>query len=213
MNKLVTPDLPRLHMVTRSRVFSFPEQELVERVRSISSRTRAIIQLREKHLDASAALRLASTLAETLSGSGSMLVVNERFDIARAAGAAGVHLPEYSCPVRQVKAVSGLLVTGKSVHSLESALMAEEQGADYIVFGPIFETPLKKPFGPPQGLEKLHRVCQSVSIPVYAVGGVDTDTASCCIDAGAYGLAAMSLFYQPDDLGETLDMLTKILNT
>jgi len=89
---------------------------------------------------------------------------------------------------------------GVSGHSLEAARAAEDSGADYIFFGPVFATPSKAAFGEPQGVERLGQVCRAVTIPVIAIGGVTVLNATACLDSGAAGLAAIRLFQDAPDI-------------
>jgi thiamine-phosphate pyrophosphorylase len=82
---------------------------------------------------------------------------------------------------------------------LEAARDAERSGADYVIFGPVFSTPSKLEFGPPQGIERLAEVCRAIRIPVLAIGGISVDNAKSCVDSGAAGLAAIRLFQEPQD--------------
>jgi thiamine-phosphate pyrophosphorylase len=137
-------------------------------------------------------------VAEARSASTKVLV-NDRLDVALAAGAAGVHLGENSLPVESAsewRRSAGRLDfrIGVSCHSLESARAAERGGADYIFFGPVFATPSKASFGSPQGIERLREVCATVEIPVLAIGGVSADNAPACVEAGAAGIAAIRPF-------------------
>lgn len=200
-------DLPRLFMVTRSRGFSSPRTQLLNLVRTVVTQSDVIIQLREKHLAPPAALELALELSETVRQNGSILTINERFDIALAAGAGGVHLPENACPADAVRASCPGLLIGQSVHSSDAAMRAEREGADYLLFGPVFETPLKKRYGPPQGLDRLEEVCRLTGLPVFAIGGITPASLRACLDRGAYGIAAMSLFcdaLEPEKIVEQL---------
>lgn len=164
-----------------------------------------IYQLREKGLEAGALYALCRQIAPIIKSSGSLFMVNERFDIALASGAQGVHLPESSCPVDSIRKAAPGLITGQSVHGPASALTSEKAGIDYLLFGPVFSTPSKEPFGPPQGLEALREVCRSVSIPVFAVGGITPDRACACIENGAYGVAALGSFLDAGTLPETVN--------
>jgi len=94
----------------------------------------------------------------------------------------------------------GDFLVGASCHSLERAVEAAAAGAGYILFGPVFATPSKAAFGPPQGLQKLGEVCRAVSIPVLAIGGITQENAAACIEAGAAGIAAIRLFQEAQDL-------------
>lgn len=121
------------------------------------------------------------------------VLVNARLDVALAAGAAGVHLPEHDLPVAEVRRVLPDGVIGRSVHSLAAAVEAEWGGADYVVFGPVFSTPTH----PDQlgvGLDALHRVAARLRIPVIAIGGIDPSRERACHEAGAAGVAAIRYF-------------------
>lgn len=203
--------LPRLYMVSNNPASPYPEKELPGLVRSITANLPAIIQLREKHLDAKHLYELALLVKHHLHDANSLLFINERFDITLAAGADGTHFPENSCPLKAAKAAAPDPLAGKSAHSLESALSAEAEGADYLIFGPVFETPSKKQYGPPIGLEKLEKVCRNVSIPVYAIGGITPANTPSCIDHGAYGIAALSIFHTRENLGEILENFNNTL--
>lgn len=124
------------------------------------------------------------------------LLINDRFDIVRAAGADGVHLTTNSLPANLVREICGQdFLIGVSTHSLETAQSAAEAGADFIVFGPVFETESKRAFGPPQGLEKLREVSNALAgFPVLAIGGINAANADECLSAGASGIAGISLF-------------------
>lgn len=133
------------------------------------------------------------------------VLVNDRLDVAVAAGAAGAHLGGDSIPVAQVvrwrragNAPDDFLV-GISCHHLREAIGAERDGADYIFFGPVYETPSKSSFGAPLGIGKLTEVCRSVRIPILAIGGINEENAAACVRAGAAGIAAIRLFQQPPD--------------
>jgi thiamine-phosphate pyrophosphorylase len=145
------------------------------------------------------------------------LLINDRLDVAIASGAAGVHLGGESVPVSAVSAlrpgtasVPSLpqsFLVGCSCHSLEEALAAERDGADYVFFGPVFATPAKAQFGPPQGVSALAAVCRGVQIPVLAIGGITLENARSCIAAGAAGLAAIRLFQESSDLAAVVGAL------
>ncbi len=176
------------------------------------------IQIREKGLPAKRllaltreAVRLASSLAPT-----ARIIVNARLDVALAAGAAGVHLGRESLPLgaaiqwrRGGNVPEGFLV-GVSCHSLGEAKAAEFTDADYAFFGPIFDTPSKRMFGPPQGIEHLAAVCRSVSLPVIAIGGINESNAVDCVHAGARGIAAIRLFQDEGDNAALRDVISAI---
>ena len=121
------------------------------------------------------------------------VVVSSRCDIALAAGAAGVNLPENDISVDAARGLMGERLIGRSVHSLESALGAESQGADFVIFGPVWPSP-SHPGRHPQGLEALTAVVRAVRVPVLAIGGMTRDRARECLAAGASGYAAIRMF-------------------
>ncbi len=139
---------------------------------------------------------LAEHAAAITHGSETRLIVNDRFDVARAAGAAGVQLTTQSLPVSIVRPLCGEdFLIGVSTHSLETARLAAQDGADFVVFGPVFATESKRIFGAPQGLEKLREVASALKgFPVVAIGGIDRDNIEQCYKAGASGVAAIRLF-------------------
>jgi thiamine-phosphate pyrophosphorylase len=149
------------------------------------------------------ALKVASNVSAKRA-SALRVVVNDRLDVAIAERAGGAHLGEKSLPVAEAKrliastvhkhSVDNSFLIGLSCHSIEGALAAEGNGADYIFFGPIFATPSKAAFGEPQGLGRLAEVCCTVRIPVLAIGGITLDNAEPCLAAGAVGVAAIRLF-------------------
>lgn len=155
-----------------------------------------LYQIREKSLPARLLYEFVSRAAEITRGTSTRLLVNDRFDVARAAGADGVHLTESSIPTRVVRETCGEdFVIGVSTHSLERARAARDGGADFVVFGPVFETESKRAYGPPQGLEKLREVTTALEgFPVLAIGGITIDNAESCFAAGASGFAGISWF-------------------
>jgi thiamine-phosphate pyrophosphorylase len=148
------------------------------------------IQLREKDLSARDLYTLGARLQAALSPYGVPLLINDRLDVALALEAAGVHLAGHSLPTAAARRVLGPdRLLGVSTHSVEEARHAAEDGADFVVFGPVFTTPSKIAYGPPQGLQHLTTVVRAVHIPVIAIGGIDHTNLSQVVQAGAYGVA------------------------
>lgn len=168
------------------------------------------IQLREKDLSGRELAELTGATLRAIAGTNARLIANDRLDVALAAQAHGVHLGERGLPaaavqeflVKRIPARTDFLV-GVSCHSLEAALAAEGAGASYIFFGPVFATPSKAEFGPPQGPGRLAEVCAAVRIPVLAIGGITTASAGECLAAGAAGIAAIRMFQDSSDLAGT----------
>ena len=173
------------------------------------------IQIREKDLSGRELAKLAGQ-AILGAGSGSSVLLNDRVDIACAAGATGVHLGENSLPVSEARklvdkggARANFLV-GVSIHSFEAAMQAEQAGADYVIFGPVYTTPSKASFGEPQGVQRLKEICNRLTIPVLAIGGITLENAGECVVAGAAGIAAIRLFQDAEDLYGVVRDLRKV---
>jgi thiamine-phosphate pyrophosphorylase len=154
-----------------------------------------LFQIREKKLSARALYDLSVRAAEMMCGSSTRLLVNDRSDIARAAGAGGVHLTTQSLPAGVVRTTYGRgFLIGVSTHSLDEARAAQTGGADFVVFGPVFETESKREFGEPQGVNRLAEVARELrGFPVVAIGGITLENVRACFEAGASGVAAIRL--------------------
>lgn len=158
-----------------------------------------LVQIREKNLSGSVLYELSERAAGITKGSATKLLVNDRADIAVAAGADGVHLTTSSLPTRVVRQAFGHeLIIGVSTHSQEEAELARQSEADFVVFGPVFETPEKEKYGEPQGLKQLERITAKLGpFPVLALGGITVASVSDCIQAGARGIAAIRMLNDP----------------
>jgi thiamine-phosphate pyrophosphorylase len=131
---------------------------------------------------------------------GARVLVNDRADVAKCAGA-GVHLTTRSLNAETVRRLFGLeMIIGASTHSLQQVIAAENGGVDFVVFGPVFETASKREYGPPVGVEALRAASRCVSIPVLALGGITLTNFHETLEAGAAGIAAISLFARSRDL-------------
>jgi thiamine-phosphate pyrophosphorylase len=160
-----------------------------------------LVQLRERDLQGRDLFALTGRIAEIARGRNTRVLVNDRADIAAACPGVGVHLTTRSLRVEVVRKTFGDdLLIGASTHSIAEARAAEEGGANFIVFGPVFETASKKLYGAPVGLQALREVANRVQIPVLALGGVKLSNFKEALAAGATGVAAISLFTDAGDL-------------
>lgn len=152
-----------------------------------------LIQLREKQIPARLVFELTAEAVKIAQNTATRILVNERADIALAAGAAGVQLTAQAIPADVVRrSFPKDFIIGVSTHTLAEAEAARRHKADFAVFGPVFATPSKTAWGEPQGLEKLGRVCSELSpFPVIAVGGIDETNYPQVFAAGARGFAAI----------------------
>jgi thiamine-phosphate pyrophosphorylase len=189
-----------------------PRHALLETIRRAAAAGINWIQIREKDLEARKLTELARLAAADARETGTRILVNDRLDVALAAGAAGVHLGETSLLVEKVaewrrSAGHAEFRIGASCHSTEAARAADGAGADYIFFGPVFATPSKSAFGAPQGIERLGEACRAVRIPVLAIGGVTVENTHSCLAAGAAGVAAIRLFQECEDVSAVVKRL------
>jgi thiamine-phosphate diphosphorylase len=152
------------------------------------------VQVREKDLGGRGLAALLGDVMAATAGTATRVLVNGRPDVAAAAGAHGVQLPEDGLPVGEVKRRFPELVVGASRHTVEGARRAEAEGADFVLLGPIFATPGKEDRA--LGLRPLSEAARSLGIPVHAVGGIDAGNARQAVEAGARGLAAIRAFLE-----------------
>jgi thiamine-phosphate diphosphorylase len=156
-----------------------------------AGRGATVLQLRDP---GASARRLQLEAVRLVAEAPVLVVVSARVDLALAAAAAGVHLPERDLPVAAARRLLPGDLVGRSVHSTAAAREAEAQGADYVVFGPVYES-ASHPGQPARGLAALREVAGAVRVPVLAIGGVDGDgRAEECRAAGAAGFAAIGYF-------------------
>jgi thiamine-phosphate pyrophosphorylase len=181
----------RLFLVTdRHQTNGRPLVPLLQRVLSAGV---PAIQLRERDLSAKELVTLAREMQAMMASRRSQLLINDRIDVALALEGVGVHLRSNSLPVsvaRQLLGAQRLL--GISVHAVEEAVQVESQGVDYIVLGPIYETPTKQMFGPPLGIQTLEKACRLVRIPIIGIGGVTAARVREMRCAGAFGVAVIT---------------------
>jgi len=169
-----------------------------------------LLQLRAKALGGGAMTALAARIVEALAGSETLLIVNDRADVAAASGAAGVHVGDEDLPVEAARRVLAAwrtgtapdgapgesavqqIIVGYSTHSVAEAAAASASGADYLGFGPVFDSPTKPGVRDARGLSLLAEACRATTLPVVAIGGVTLEGAPACWKAGAASVAVIS---------------------
>lgn len=177
-------------------------RRLLALVRAAVAARVTLVQLREKRLTGRALFELAAAAAHVARGSETRVLVNDRADVARAAGCDGVHLTTTSLDTAAVRRAFGEgFLIGVSAHTLEEARAARDGGADFAVYGPVFDTPSKHAYGPPVGLGSLTKAALELSpFPLIALGGVGEDEVEKVLKAGAAGVAGIRLFANGQNL-------------
>jgi len=157
-------------------------------------------QLREKDLSPRDLYPLALEMRQLTRTYGAHLLINDRVDVALAVDADGVHLTTTSLPATVARQLLGPgRLIGVSTHSIAEAQTAADEGADFVVFGPVFYTPSKAPYGEPVGLNALQAVRAAINLPILAIGGVKKANLDQVLAAGASGIAVISAIISADD--------------
>jgi thiamine-phosphate pyrophosphorylase len=205
---LPAPEKPIACYVT-DRI-AFPAEtcvrDVLARIRAAAEAGADWVQIREKDLGSGALYALVRDALALVAdvrrerGAATRVIVNGRLDVAVACGADGVHLGYASVPAQDAirwchnGGAPREFIVGVSCHSLEDARSAEAAGADYVFFGPVFDSPSKREFGAPQGAAKLREVARALRIPLIAIGGINASNARECLQTGAAGVAAIREF-------------------
>ena len=162
------------------------------------------VQLREKELSTKALLDMAYWMRELTNEFGALLFINDRVDVALSVEADGVHLGRQSIPVQAVRKIAGkTLMIGVSTHTIEEAIEAEKNGADFITLGPVYETPSKVNYGKPIGIETLRKAKSATTLPIFAVGGIKLGNVREIKEAGADGIALISAILTAQNIKNT----------
>jgi thiamine-phosphate pyrophosphorylase len=162
------------------------------------------VLVREKDISRAGLNSLVGKILTITTKSNTKLLIHTGALKAFLSGADGYHLPEKELLHLHTTKKKIKLISGISVHSVKNAVRAEKLGFDYILFGPVFRTPEKIKYGPPQGRDKLKEVCSSVNIPVFAVGGITPKRIKKCLDSGAHGVAAIRQFMTSQNIKRTV---------
>ena len=170
------------------------------------------VQLREKDLSSRDLYELAFAMRKLTKRYDAALFINDRVDIALAVDADGVHLGGNSLPIHQARKVLGKKrMIGVSCHNQVNALAAQDFGADFITYGPVFHTPSKAAFGSPVGVNSLKEVAPRLRIPVFALGGITSRNTRRVISAGAHGIALISAVIAAENPCEEAKTLLALL--
>ena len=197
-----------LYLVTEE---SIAIEELTKIIAESVSGGVSIVQLREKNNSSLSFYKKASALKQLLNELSIPLIINDRVDIALAVGADGIHIGQDDLPLPVVKKmVPEDMIVGVSVSTLEEALEAERNGADYIGVGSVFPTKTKQD-ATLMALEDLGEICRSVSIPAVAIGGISADNISSLSDSGLSGAAVVSAIMNADNPKTASESLLKII--
>jgi thiamine-phosphate pyrophosphorylase len=160
------------------------------------------VQFREKDLSICEQLHLVETIQKVTKPYGVKLFINDRIDLALAVNADGVHLPENGLPVSVARSLMGpQKMIGVSCHSLETVFQAQNSGADFALLGPVYDTPSKRAYGAPLGIDRFRLIRQSTKIPLFAVGGIGESQLDELVDAGADSVAVVSSIMGSPDVG------------
>lgn len=197
----------RLYLITDRHLARIPLPEALQQ--ALRGGVRAV-QVREKDLPVRELIALARELRNLTWEFDARLFINDRVDVAVAVEADGVHLGHESMPAMAVRKIVGKkMLIGVSTHSLTEAMSAEEAGADFITFGPIFATPSKMQYGAPAGVEAIGTIKEHVRIPVLGLGGVRLDNILPVMRAGADGIAMISAILAADDIQRAAQMVNQ----
>lgn len=209
----------RLYVITDRKVCA--PRSLQSIVREACDAGVRAVQLREKDLSHRELDEYASRLLEITRPRDTKLLVNRKDPVAEAEdaflaaslGTDGFHFPDGVSFPHELRTRFPKLLVGVSTHSVAAAVAAAAEGASFITFGPVFDTPSKSSFGPPQGLDNLAKTASSVTIPAFAIGGVTPENAGECIKAGAHGVAVVGAIMTAEDVTAVVKQFEAVLGS
>jgi thiamine-phosphate diphosphorylase len=188
-----------LYLVTDSRLHK--GYSVLEQVELALQGGIRIIQLREKELTEKDFIRLSSEALKLTRAHKAFLIINDSVEVMRATGADGLHLGQGDMPLAEARKILGNdVVIGVSVKTVEEALQAEQDGADYVAVNGIFPTATKEDLGYLPGLEGVTKIGQATELPVIGIGGINLRNCCSVIDAGADGVAVVTAITMSDDI-------------
>jgi thiamine-phosphate pyrophosphorylase len=201
----------KLYLITDRKILS-GTRDLFEAVEDALRAGIKAVQLREKDLPIRELLDMAYRMRELTGRYGARLLVNDRVDVAMCVEADGVHLGQSAIPVCAVRnMVDKKFMIGASTHNLEEAVTAEKEGADFVTFGPLYQTPSKRKYGEPVGIEALRGVRKKLSIPIFGIGGIKTDNVRDVINSGAHGIALISGILGESDVRTATEKYLRVI--
>lgn len=202
----------RVYLITDRKLFSDEGMMLRGIEQALMGGVKAV-QLREKDMTTRDLLAMAYRMRELTKKHNARLFINDRVDIAMAVEADGVHLGGNSVPTGAARKAAGQqMLIGRSTHGIDEAVAADKAGADFITFGPVFETPSKRQYGEPLGLAMLKRAAGRVSLPVFAIGGIKQQTIRDIMAAGAYGIALISGILASNDIQSSTENYVRTIS-
>lgn len=206
-----TPVDFKLYLITDRRLFTDNHSLFIAVEEALKGGVQAV-QLREKDLEVRELLRTAYVLRELTFRYGAKLFINDRVDLALAVEADGVHLGGSGIPAFAARKAAGEgMLLGVSAHSVTEAEKAEEEGADFVTFGPVFETPSKLKYGKPLGLSMLREVSAMIAIPVFAIGGIKKERVKNALESGASGISLISAILGSEDIQSNTEEFMRLL--
>ena len=212
MTERVSPGLWRLYVIT-DPMASRGRSHLQVAEAAIAGGA-DVLQLRDKEAESGRLYRVALQLRKLTRDAGIPFIVNDRLDIALAADADGVHVGQADLPASVVREIMGpARILGVSVDTVEEAILAEKDGADYLGVGPVFEARGTKPdAGPPLGVDRIARIRRRCGLPIVAIGGINPENARSVREAGADAAAVISAIGAADDIAHAARRLKRILD-
>jgi thiamine-phosphate pyrophosphorylase len=201
----------RLYLITDRKLFEDTSSFFGAIEQALAGGVKAV-QLREKDLATRQLLEMAYRLRELTGLYGAGLFVNDRVDIALAVKADGVHLGNSSLPAGAARKIAGeKFLIGVSTHGIEEAEAAQQEGADFITVGPVYETPSKTEYGKPLGPAVLKKVKEKISVPIFAIGGIKQQRVEEVLGSGAYGIALISAVLAAREIKSTTETFMRLL--